>query len=145
DAEGGVWFGTRGAGLFRWKAGEINVYTTAQGLASNSIFHIIEDRNGKFWMSGPNGISSISRRDLDSLARDSSNRPAVELYGVSDGLETTQMLGGTQPAGCLTARGDIWFPSNKGPVRILPDQARATDVPSAIIQRIVADGRDTLL
>ena len=142
DPEGGLWFGTRGAGLFRWKAGNITVYTTAQGLASNSIFHIIEDHNGKFWMSGPNGISSINRRDLDAIARDRSYRPAVELYGVSDGLATTQMHGGTQPAGCLTARGEVWFPSNKGPVRILPDQARAAEVSPAIIERVVADGRD---
>jgi signal transduction histidine kinase len=141
DPEGGLWFGTRGGGLFRWKLGKLTLYTSAQGLASNSIYHILEDHSGTFWMSGPNGISSVSRRDLDRMSEVPSHRPAVTLYGISEGMETTQMHGGTQPAGSLTARGEVWFPSNKGPVRIRPDWARGGDLPSAVIERVVADGR----
>jgi len=141
DPEGGLWFGTRGGGLFRWKRGKLTAYTSAQGLASNSIYHILEDHRGRFWMSGPNGISSVSRRDLDRVAETPSYRPAVTLYGVSDGLETTQMHGGVQPAGCLTAQGEVWFPSNKGPVRIKPELATSGELPSAVIERVVADGR----
>ena len=88
DPEGGMWFGTRGSGLFRWKQGSISVYTTARGLASNSIYQILEDRYGWFWMSGPNGISSVSRHDLDRMAQDAAWVPAVKLYGASDGLGT---------------------------------------------------------
>ena len=33
----------------------------AQGLASDSIYKILEDSRGIFWMSGPNGISSVTR------------------------------------------------------------------------------------
>ena len=145
DPEGGLWFGTRGGGLFRWKSQRLTAYTTAQGLASNGIYHILEDRNGRFWMTGLNGIFSITRSDLDRIADVPSYRPAVTLYGISDGLETTQMQGGTQPAGSLTSNGEIWFPSNKGPVRILPEETVATDVPSAVIERVLADGRDAPL
>lgn len=145
DPTGGLWFGTRGGGLFRWRGGRLTAYTVAQGLASNGIYAILEDHAGVFWMSGPNGISSIRRSDLDRVAEVPSYRPAVSLYGISDGLETTQMNGGTQPAGCLTADGEIWFPSNKGPVRIVPAQTRATDVPAAVIERVIADGREAAL
>jgi ligand-binding sensor domain-containing protein/signal transduction histidine kinase len=141
DPSGGLWLGTLGAGLFRWKEGQLAVYTREQGLANNSIYHILEDPAGTFWMSGPNGISSVMRRDLDRMAGSPSARPAVTLYGISDGLETTQMHGGTQPAGCLAANGEVWFPSNKGPVRITPGQTTASNPPAAVIERIVADGR----
>ena len=114
DRDGGLWFGTRGAGLFRWRAGKLISFSIAQGLASNSIYQILEDSRGTFWMSGPNGISSVGRRDLDRLADHPDFRPAVTLYGLSDGVEATQMHGGTQPAGCLTPSGELWFPSLAG-------------------------------
>jgi len=142
DPTGGLWIGTRGGGLFRWKQGRVVQITTEQGLVSNSIYHILEDRRGRLWMSGPNGISSVARQELDRVAEDPAQRPAVTLYGISDGMATTQMHGGTQPAGALTANGEIWFPSNKGPVRIVPEEAlMARTPPPAIIERVIADGR----
>jgi signal transduction histidine kinase/ligand-binding sensor domain-containing protein len=142
DADGGLWFGTRGGGLFRWRAGKLLSLGLAQGLASNSIYKILEDSRRTFWMSGPNGISSVARSDLDRLAEHPDFRPAVTLYGLSDGVEATQMHGGTQPAGGLTQRGELWFPSNRGPVRILPDQTRLGDLPKLIIEQVLVDGRE---
>jgi len=142
DRDGGLWFGTRGAGLFRWRAGKLVSFGSAQGLASDSIYQILEDSRGVFWMSGPNGISSVARRDLDRLADHPDFHPAVTLYGLSDGVEATQMHGGTQPAGCLTPRGELWFPSNRGPVRILPDQTRPGDLAPVVIEQVLVDGRE---
>ena len=142
DRDGGLWFGTRGAGLFRWRDGKLISFTSAQGLASNSIYQILSDPHDVFWMSGPNGISSVARLDLDRLADHPDFRPAVTLYGLSDGVEATQMHGGTQPAGCLTSRGELWFPSNRGPVRILPDQTRAGDLAQVVIEQVLVDGRE---
>ena len=140
--EGGMWFGTRGRGLYRWKEAQIAVYTTARGLASNSIYQILEDRRGWFWMSGPNGISAVSRRDLDRMAEDPAATPAVKLYGASEGLGTTQMYGGVEPAGCITAAGEIWFPSSEGPVRVGQDPESPAGPPPTLIDRVIADGRD---
>ncbi len=142
DPEGGIWFGTRSSGLFRWKNGKLTSYSTAQGLASNSIYQILEDRRGTFWISGPNGVSSFGRHELEATERDPSFRPSVKLYGRSDGLQTTQMYGGVQPAGCFGSSGEVWFPSTAGPVRIGPDPNRSTPAPPAVIYRVLADGRD---
>ena len=142
DGDGGLWFGTRGGGLFRWRQAKLVSFGVAQGLASNSIFEILEDSRGTFWMSGPNGISSVGRSDLDRLADHPEFRPAVTLYGLSDGVEATQMHGGTQPAGCLTPSGELWFPSNRGPVRILPNQTRSGDLPKVVIEQVLVDGRE---
>ena len=142
DGDGGLWFGTNGGGLFRWRDGRLTSFGSEQGLASNSIFQILEDAHGTFWMSGPNGISSVSRHDLDNFAEHPEFRPAITLYGVSDGVEATLMHGGTQPAGALTPNGELWFPSNRGPVRVLPDQTRPGDLPQAVIEQVLVDGRE---
>ena len=142
DSDGGLWFGTRGGGLFRWRDGALTAFGTEQGLASNSIFQILEDARGTLWMSGPMGISSVSRSDLDRLAGHAVIHPAVTLYGLSDGVEATQMHGGTQPAGALTSNGELWFPSNRGPVRVLPDQTRLGDLPQVAIEQVLVDGRE---
>ncbi|MGO9260659.1 MAG: two-component regulator propeller domain-containing protein [Bryobacteraceae bacterium] len=141
DGDSGLWFGTRGAGLFRWRDGKISSFGNAQGLASSSIYQILEDARGVFWMSGPNGISAVARSDLDRAARHPEFRPAVTLYGLSDGVEATQIHGGVSPAGCLTAGGEIWFPSNRGPVRILPLEAPEA-LPKVVIEQAVVDGRE---
>jgi ligand-binding sensor domain-containing protein/signal transduction histidine kinase len=142
DGDGGLWFGTPGGGLFRWRDGGLKSFGSQQGLASNSIYQILEDSHGTFWMSGPNGISSVSRGDLDKQADHPEYRPAVTLYGLSDGVEATQMHGGTQPAGALTSGGELWFPSNLGPVRVLPDQTKPGDLPQVVIEQVLVDGRE---
>jgi len=143
DRDGGLWFGTRGAGLFRWRDGKLTAYSAAQGLAGNSLYQILEDAQGAFWMSGPNGISAVSRRDLDALADHPGFHPSVTLYGLSDGLEATQIYGGVAPAGCVTANGEVWFPSNRGPVRIAPLDARPESLPKVVIEQMLVDGRET--
>jgi ligand-binding sensor domain-containing protein/signal transduction histidine kinase len=140
DSDGGLWFGTRTGGLYRWRFGKLAHYTTAQGLASNSIYEMLEDRRGNFWISGPNGISAISRRELDIIADDPTHPLSLTLYGISDGLETTQMYGAEKPGGVVTSQGEVWFASNKGPVRVIPDQTRPSAPAPAVIDQVVADG-----
>jgi ligand-binding sensor domain-containing protein/signal transduction histidine kinase len=143
DRDGGLWFGTRGAGLFRWRDGKLARLGTAEGLPATGIYQILEDARGTFWMSGPNAILAVSRQDLDRVLDHPGFRPAVTLYGLSDGVEATQIYGGVAPAGCLTASGEVWFPSNRGPVRIMPPETRPESLPKVRIERVLLDGRVT--
>ncbi len=140
DSDGGLWFGTRTGGLYRWRFGKLAHYTTAQGLASNSIYELLEDPRGNFWISGPNGISAISRRELDIIAEDPSHPLSLTLYGISDGLETTQLYGAEKPGGVVTSQGEVWFASNKGPVRVFLDQTQPSGPAPAVIDQVMADG-----
>ncbi len=140
DPDGGLWFGTRTGGLYRWRSGKLTHYTVKQGLASNSIYEMIEDRKDNFWISGPNGISVINRRELDAIADDPSLPLALTLYGISDGLETTQMYGAEKPGGVLTSQGEIWFASNRGPVRVSLDPVTPSSPAPVVIDQVVADG-----
>jgi ligand-binding sensor domain-containing protein len=87
DSEGGLWFGTRTGGLYRWRSGKLTRFTVANGLASNSIYEILEDKKQNLWLSGPDGISGVSRRELDEIADKGWHPIALTLYGVSDGPE----------------------------------------------------------
>jgi ligand-binding sensor domain-containing protein/signal transduction histidine kinase len=140
DSDGGLWFGTRAGGLYRWRDGGLTHYTTALGLASNSIYELVEDRRGTLWISGPNGISAVNRHDLDAVAELRIRRVNLTLYGISEGLETIQMCGGEKPAGLLTTRGEVWFPSSKGPVRMSIDQPKPSDRAPVVVDQVVADG-----
>lgn len=140
DPEGGLWFGTRTGGLYRWRSGKLSHFTTANGLASNSIYEMIEDPRGNLWISGPTGISEVNRHELDKATDDPSRRVTLTLYGVSEGLEAIQMCGGEKPAGLLTSRGEVWFPSSRGPMRIRIDQPRPTELAPAIVDQAVVDG-----
>jgi len=117
DSDGGLWFGTRTGGLYRWRSGKLTHYTATQGLASNGIYELLEDRKGALWISGPNGISAVNRRELDAIADEPSRRAAITLFGVSDGLETIQMCGGEKPAGVThcTGRGLVSQQQGSGP------------------------------
>lgn len=63
DDSGAMWFGTRSSGLFRWKDGKLTAYTTAQGLASNSIYQILEDRRGTLCLAARMGSRPSAARN----------------------------------------------------------------------------------
>jgi ligand-binding sensor domain-containing protein/signal transduction histidine kinase len=140
DSDGELWFGTRTGGLYRWRFGKLTHFTTAQGLASNSIYELLEDRRGNFWISGPNGISVISRRELDIIADDPSHPLSLTLYGISDGLETTQMYGAEKPGGVVTSQGEVWFATNKGPVRVSLNPTPPRAPAPVVVDMVLADG-----
>jgi len=145
DSDGGLWFGTRTGGLYRWRFGKLTHYTTAQGLASNSIYELLEDKNGNFWISSPNGISVINRRELDVIAENPSHPLSLTFYGISDGLETTQLYGAEKPGGVVTTQGEVLFASNKGLVRVSVDQTQPSGSALVVIDQVLADGFETAI
>ena len=58
--DGSVWAGTLNSGVSKFKDGRFTTYTTANGLASNTISAILETRDGGMWFATPNGLSSFS-------------------------------------------------------------------------------------
>ena len=140
DADGGLWFGTRNNGLFRWRDGKIAHYTTADGLPDNAIYQILEDAAGHLWMSGPNGITLLDRHELDAQAEDRMRHLRLTFYSTAGMPANTEIYGGTQPAGCITADGEAWFPSNFGPIHILSQAHSPLSPPPLRIQTVLADG-----
>jgi ligand-binding sensor domain-containing protein/signal transduction histidine kinase len=115
-----LWLGTRGGGLVLARDGKTTRFTTRDGLASNSIYQIVDDRTGRLWLSSPVGLSSVRRVELDAFARGAALSVHAVAYGSSDGMATGQMHGGIQPAGCRRSSGELWFPSARGAVKLDP-------------------------
>jgi len=139
DSNGVLWVGTRGGGLLRFRSGKLLRFTRENGLLTNTIFQILEDGNGKLWMSTSSGVISADKKELDAAADGSKPSIHVVPYGTAAGMATSQMNGGFQPAGAMTAAGDLWFPSVKGAVRISPSKAPIRHATPVLIERIVAD------
>ncbi len=140
---GALWIGTHDNGLYRFDAasGSLVHFTTEQGLASNSVYAILEDRRGRFWMSGANGVDVVSVADLERLAADPHAYLAQHFFSVSTGGELTPLYGGTMPAGAMTPNGNVWFPTSRGPVQFLANEAESPTVPRVFLDQIIADGR----
>lgn len=141
DADGNLWFGTRDNGLYRLGNGRLSHFTVDDGLASNGIYQILEDREGHFWMSGPNGISMLNRHDLDAQADLPTRHLELTLHSIFEMEGNTEIYGGTQPSGAITAEGDVWFPSSRGLIHILPAQRSLLPPPPLHLQAGLADGR----
>jgi signal transduction histidine kinase len=141
DSGGTLWLGTRGGGLLRFRSGKVLRFTRDNGLLTNTIFQILEDGNGKLWMSTSSGVVSADRKELDSAPE--AGQPSIHVipYGTADGMATSQMNGGFQPAGARTSAGELWFPSVKGAVGINPDGKPVRLAAPVLIERIVADDR----
>ena len=141
DADGGMWIGTQGAGVFLLKDGGLTQFTIEHGLPSNKIHFIGEDREGNLWMSGPAGVVAVPRVALEKRRGNPSQHVPVRVYGTPEGLNTNQMTGGVQSAGVITADGEIWLPSTKGAVRVVPERPERRAPISLLIEQVIADGQ----
>jgi ligand-binding sensor domain-containing protein/signal transduction histidine kinase len=141
--DGSLWFGTRDNGLYRFVPGTTALahYTVEQGLASNSIYSILQDRKGRFLIGGANGVELIYIADLERQATDPHLRLSQRFFSAAQGGELSPLYGGTMPAAAIMPNGDAWFPTSKGPVHFLSGQPDSSTPPKVFLDQIVADGR----
>jgi signal transduction histidine kinase/ligand-binding sensor domain-containing protein len=132
DANGVVWVGTYDRGLVRLAGGSSTLYTTAQGLASNGVFRILEDDAGRFWMSSNAGIYRVSRSDLEGVAAGKIRTVTSVLYGRREGMGHVECNGGTQPAGIRAHDGRLWFPTQGGAAVVDPARVPENRQPPAV-------------
>lgn len=138
-----LWLGTRNGGLVRLRDGKLARLTTKEGLLGNAIFQLVAAGEDRLWISGPSGISSAAFADLNAAA-DGRFEPGRALaYRIGGGQESEQINGGVQPAGCVAANGELWFPGVKGAIHFKsrrPPIRRHTPVR---IESVTVDGVNT--
>jgi signal transduction histidine kinase/ligand-binding sensor domain-containing protein len=94
DHHGSLWVGSIGNGLFRIRGNVVEHYGRAEGLSSDNVHQVYEDREGILWVTTANGIDSF--RD-----------PPVTTFSALDGL------GKDETVGVLASRdGSIWVANN---------------------------------
>jgi ligand-binding sensor domain-containing protein/signal transduction histidine kinase len=137
DSSGEIWFGTS-SGLYGFKDGKLVHLTTAQGLVSNTIYVILDDSKGNLWIGSPNSISRIPLNELDRFQAGS--QVTLTFYRDSADLESAALYSGLQPEGAVSPNGEVWFPSNKGAVRIATDKIVPTEPSPIRIDEVAAQG-----
>jgi len=141
DSDGGLWFGTRNRGLYRLRNGKLTHFTTANGLASNSIFSILEDGSRHLWLSGPQGVMLLDRGELDAEAQGPGQTLSLRFYRASVGEAPVRFYGGTQPAGVIMRDGEPCLPTSEGLWRIHPTEFNPSVLSHLHIGNILVDGR----
>ena len=59
DSARNLWLSTRGGGLVRYANRQVKLYSTANGLLSNSLFAMAEGAKGTIWIGTSDGLNSI--------------------------------------------------------------------------------------
>ncbi|MBD3180174.1 MAG: SpoIIE family protein phosphatase [Candidatus Latescibacteria bacterium] len=134
DSGGIFWLGTWGGGLNRFepRTGRFTAFTEEDGLASNSIYGVMEDRNGKLWMSTNNGLSRFDPETGE-----------FKNYNERDGLQSNEFNGGSY---FESDQGEMFFGGINGFNSFYPAQIRDnTFEPNIVITSLKIMNREVPL
>ena len=67
DSKDQYWFGSNGRGIYRYDGEELKLFTTSDGLVSNTIRGIQEDHNNILYIETANGISKYDGNEFTTL------------------------------------------------------------------------------
>ena len=134
DREGTLWIATVG-GLAAVKQGAIVSFSKA-GLLGEIVFEILDDEAGNLWLHGRQGIIKASKRDLEDYAAKKRQDVPVTVYGLADGLKSTEYsVAYIQRPACRTRDGRLWFATTGGVATINPAVNRVNAlVPPVLIE-----------
>jgi signal transduction histidine kinase/CheY-like chemotaxis protein/ligand-binding sensor domain-containing protein len=137
DSDNVLWVGTYGGGLKRFKDGRFSSITMPQGLFDDTIWSILEDGLGNFWMSSNRGIFRAKKSELIEVADGRLSRFTSQSYGVAEGMESSECNGGSQYSGWKTRDGKLLFACLKSVVVVEPDNLpRNALQPPVVIERV---------
>jgi signal transduction histidine kinase/CheY-like chemotaxis protein len=140
SGDGSLWIGTLGGGLnhFNPVTNKFTAFTEKDGLASNVIYGIMEDKKGHLWLSTNNGLS-----DFDPTSQTFKN------FSLADGLQGNEFK-----SNCFfqTRDEEMFFGGVKGFTSFFPGKlAGNTQMPAVYITNFllfnqpVVPGNDSLL
>lgn len=78
DRDGSLWIGTEGQGIAHLHDGQVDRFTTSDGLTANNVLGLFEDREGNVWAGTTRGLDKFTR-------------PAIVTMTSRQGFATDQM------------------------------------------------------
>ena len=125
DRDGTIWLGAKGNGLYRFTgesegAYTFRNYTTHDGLPSNTIVGMAEDRTGQIWLFTDYGLSQLDPATL-----------AFTNYTHGDGLPDNRFYAN---ACCYSARHDLlYFGTGIGLAAFSPEAVTRREIPTEVV------------
>jgi len=68
DSKGNIWFGTFGEGVKRYDGVSFKTFTTADGLKSNNVIKIFEDRLANLWFAGEKALTQYNGKSFQNFS-----------------------------------------------------------------------------
>ena len=100
DRNGGLWVGTTAHGIVHSYDGETSVFTHNEGLSSDQVYALFEDREGSIWVATAGGLDKFRELPVTSLP-------------------VKQALSGVTAGSVLAARdGSVWVGTSDGLYRL---------------------------
>jgi ligand-binding sensor domain-containing protein/AraC-like DNA-binding protein len=127
------WIGTEGNGLKRFKNGQLASITREDGLASNTIYKILEDHRGILWIGSSDCIFRVGKEDLNAFADGRIGYFQSTAFGFSDGLKSLECRLGPRNSAIKTRDGEIWFGTRKGIAVVDPEKVSINKYPPPVL------------
>ena len=146
DHQGTLWFGA-GEALLRRRQGNFFVFMEPHGLTRDGLFQVASDPTGHLWIGTIRGVLRVPIAALDRAAsgRQDPNLPtslAVATFDTSDQRRDLDATRARQPGVWRDLQGHLWFPAQRGLVRIAPSRVRINRMPPpVVIESATLDGR----
>lgn len=139
--DGSVWIGSWGEGLIREYKDTFTAFTTEDGLPSDRIQSIINDDNGRLWLSTDNGIIGILPQMIENYTRKYDPQPWYLHLSLPEGLANRGCSGAGQPVSVRMPNKNLWFPDYEGIAELDPHTVATTSPPpTVLVEEVQADG-----
>jgi signal transduction histidine kinase/DNA-binding response OmpR family regulator len=137
--DGTFWLGTTG-GLARLRDGKVTSLARGAGPQVGVVLGVVRDEEGVYWITS-GGLASVEPQDLAAFADGREEVLRHRAYTLADGLRSIEFAGGNTSTALRTADGSLWFPGDRGIVRIAPDATAANSTPPPVlVEALIVDG-----
>ncbi|MCP4147131.1 MAG: hypothetical protein GY757_05220, partial [bacterium] len=140
-----IWIATNGEGLKRLNLedGRIVTYRAADGLGSDNIYRIFEDRDKNFWLMSDSGVIRVGKEELNRLAEKQTDKLNCVSYGLIDGLKSTEFNNyGSGNSALKTKEGELWYLTKRGISTVNPERMSVNkEPPIAVIEKVFFGGK----
>jgi diguanylate cyclase (GGDEF)-like protein len=144
DGRGHLWLGGRTPGILRFSIKDAQVfrYSKREGLFDGYASRILAGDDGNLWISAEDGIYAVSPKELNEVADGVRKSVSPVRFGLADGMKTTEASdASSQPGGCRTPDGKLWFATRKGIVVVDPLHLIHNDLaPPVIVESFFIEG-----
>ena len=139
EIDGSLWI-TSNDGLVRVRDGKVSFYRESDGLFSNGIYTIVQDREGNLWLPSSRGLITLERAAIEEFDAGTRARLPVSVLRKSDGLRSSDFSGGIQQPAFRARDGRLWFATTRGIVVVDPSRLKKeVEAPRVRIEQIIAD------
>ena len=149
DKTGNLWFGTDGGGVSRYDGKSFTNFTTAQGLANNTVWSITEDKTGNLWFGTQGGGVSRYDGNCEAITNTNKNNQSVSKsftnFTTAQGLANNTVFSITEDK-----TGNLWFGTDGGGVsrydgKSFTNFTTAQGLPDDVVTQVVIDSQQNIV